>query len=127
MRKQIILYSLRNTMPSGDNVKPIDQSAAASAGSDTYVSLSKQETVLNNEFETQTKESRVASCLTCHGKLPKPASSPPTILLCAICFETTGMPQPAKRNCLDSRAIKVSPFIIIAWLSGLIIWRDELR
>ena len=25
--------------------------------------------------------------ITCQGNVPKPASSPPTILLCAVCFE----------------------------------------
>lgn len=32
--------------------------------------------------------------ITCHGKLPNPASSPPTILRCAPCCLATEMPQP---------------------------------
>lgn len=64
MHKQIILHLLRNTMPGGDNVKSIDQSATASAGSDTYVSLSKQETmVLNDEFRTKVSRVIVVSDL----------------------------------------------------------------
>lgn len=39
-------HSLRNAMPSGDNVKPIDQSTAASTRTDPYVSLLKEEIIL---------------------------------------------------------------------------------
>lgn len=48
--KQIVPHSLCNAMPSGDNMKSIDQSAATSARTDPYVSLSKQKNNFNDKF-----------------------------------------------------------------------------
>lgn len=78
------------------DVESIDESAAASARSDSYVRLKKVEVVFSL-FKKKRKKGcarkSIDENLTCHGKLPNPASSPPTILLCAVCFEA-GIPHP---------------------------------
>lgn len=50
-------------MPSGDNVKSIDQSTAASTRTDPYVSLSKIRNGFNGKSEIRTKMSRIVSDL----------------------------------------------------------------